>query len=92
LCEKDPPRLITRLKRISLPVARLRTVQVACPRGGRAYSGGFDGNLQLTANPSASGVVTSKRAKGGRAWRASAIDISDTSQAKVTVYAYCRLR
>jgi hypothetical protein len=91
-CEKDPPKLITRSKRISLPVARVRTVQVACPRGGRAYSGGFDGNLQLTANPSASGVVTSKRAKGGRAWRASAIDISDTRQAKVTVYAYCRLR
>ena len=88
-CEKDPPTLTTRSKRISLAAAQLRTLQVKCPRGSRAYSGGFDGNLMLTGNPSASGVITSKRAKGGRVWRASVIDISDTSPAKVTLYAYC---
>jgi hypothetical protein len=91
-CEKDPPKLTRRSKRISLPVARVRTLQVRCPRGSRAYSGGFDGNLNLTGNPSASAVVTSRRVKGGRAWRASALDISSTSRSKVTVYAYCRGR
>jgi hypothetical protein len=91
-CEKDPPKLASKSKRIALPVGQVKTFKVRCPRGARAYSGGFDGNVNLTADPTAAGVVTSKRVGHKRAWQLSAINVSDTSPGHVTAYAYCRLR
>lgn len=89
-CQQDPPRLVAASKRVEVPVAEVRSVDVKCPDGGRAYSGGFDGNIKLTADPSASGVITSKRVDHGRAWRASALNISDTGSAHATAFVYCR--
>ncbi len=89
-CQKHPPRLVAKSKRAKVPVAHVKTLEAKCPRGSRAYSGGFDGNIKLTADPSASGAITSKRVDQGRAWLLSALNTSDTSPAHVTAYAYCR--
>ncbi len=89
-CQKDPPKLVSALKRVKVPVAQARSLEAKCPRGSIAYSGGFDGNLKLTADPSASGAITSKRVDRARAWSLTALNISNTSPAHVTAYAYCR--
>jgi hypothetical protein len=89
-CQKHPPRLVASSQRAEVAVAQVRTVEARCPRASRVYSGGFDGNIRLTADPSAAGAITSKRIDHGRAWRLSALNISDTSPAHVTAYAYCR--
>jgi len=88
-CVEDAPRLVVRRKRVS---AGLRggvvSFKVRCPRRTRAVSGGFDGNIYLSANATAAGAVISKRADHGRAWRFGAVSISERS-AKATGYAYC---
>ena len=89
-CQKHPPKLVTASKRVELPVAELGSADVRCPRGTSVYSGGFDGNLKLTADPSGSGAVTSKRVNRARAWHLEALDISDTTPSHVTAFAYCR--
>ncbi len=89
-CQKNPPKLVSVLKRVEVPVARAKSFKVSCPPGSVAYSGGFDGNLRLTADPSASGAITSKRVDQGRAWSLTAFNISDTSPAHATAFAYCR--
>lgn len=89
-CQSNPPKLVSALKRVEVGVAQARTFKVSCPRGSIAYSGGFDGNLRLTADPSASGAITSKRVERGRAWSLTVLNISDTSPAHATAFAYCR--
>lgn len=68
----------------------LKTFQVRCPNGGRAFSGGFDGQVELAPSPSGTAAVTSRRASRGRAWRTSALSVFDSSPATATAYAYCR--
>ncbi|MGH2924599.1 MAG: hypothetical protein ACRDK1_01355 [Solirubrobacterales bacterium] len=89
-CESRPPKLVTESKRIEVMPRDAQTAQADCPSGATAYSGGFDGNLHLTSEASATGAVTSKRAGGGHSWRVRALDVSDSVPAHLTVYAYCR--
>ncbi len=88
-CLNDSPRIVTRQKRAAGGVkGKVRSFKARCPHGSKALSGGFDGNLYLSANPTGAGAVASRRADHGRSWRISAISISGKS-AKATVYAYC---
>jgi hypothetical protein len=89
-CVSKSPKLVTVSKRAEVDSGAAQTTRIGCPAGSTAYSGGFDGNLKLTADGSASGALTSKRVDGGHAWRVRAVDISDSTSAHVTVYAYCR--
>jgi hypothetical protein len=89
-CQKDPPKLVAASKRVEVPVAQVTSAKAKCPRGSSAYSGGFDGNIKLSADPSASAAFTSKRADRARAWKLEALNISDTSPGHVTAFAYCR--
>jgi hypothetical protein len=88
-CQRHAPRLATESRRAEVSGTNVTTVQAKCPPGARAYSGGFDGDIRLTANPSASGATTSKRADHGRAWRVDAVNVFDVTKAHVTSYAYC---
>ena len=47
-------------------------------------------HLKLTADPSGSGAITSKRVNRARGWHLEALDISDTTPSHVTAFAYCR--
>jgi hypothetical protein len=89
-CVAKGPRLVPVSKRAELTPGTVQTTRIGCPNGSSAYSGGFDGNLKLTADSTASAALTSKRVDGGRAWRVRSLDISDTASSHVTVYAYCR--
>ncbi len=88
-CLDDPPKLIVRHKRVSAGVrGAVKSFKVRCPRRTRALSGGFDGNIYLSANATAAGAIISKRAAHGRAWQFGALSISERS-AKSTGFAYC---
>lgn len=89
-CEKAPFELTTESKDVRPPAGRLGTFDLRCPDGGRAFSGGFDGHLSLSSQPSATAAVTSRRVSNGHAWRTSVIRIFDSSAGDATVYAYCR--
>ncbi len=70
-----------------------RSFRVSCPRGSRAVSGGFDGNLTLRGNEgNAAGAVTSMRSRDGRGWRTAAISVSEQSASKMTAFVYCLTR
>jgi hypothetical protein len=91
-CLNDAPPIITRQKStMTGQKGKAKAIKVWCPRGMKALSGGFDGNLYLSANPTAAGAIASKRVGRGRAWHLSAISISERS-AKISAYAYCMPR
>jgi hypothetical protein len=88
-CLDDAPKIIVRHRRVAAGVrGQVKRYEIRCPRRTRALSGGFDGNIYLSANGTASGAIASKRAARGRAWRFGAVSISERS-AKSTGYAYC---
>jgi hypothetical protein len=88
-CLDEAPRIVVRHKRVAAGVrGAVKSFKVRCPRRTRALSGGFDGNIYLSANATASGVIVSKRIAHGQAWRFKALSISERS-AKATGYAYC---
>jgi hypothetical protein len=88
-CLDDAPRIIVRHKRVAAGVrGQVKKYKVRCPRRTRALSGGFDGNIYLSANATAAGAIISKRTDHGQAWRFGAVSISERS-AKSTGYAYC---
>jgi hypothetical protein len=89
-CVATAPKLVTVSKRAELSPGGTQTTRIGCPDGSSAYSGGFDGNLKLSSESSASAALTSKRVDGGHAWRVRSLDVSDTASSHVTVYAYCR--
>jgi hypothetical protein len=89
-CQTDPPKLLTASERVEIPAGEMRSVDAECPDGARAHAGGFDGNIRLTSEPSASAAVTSKRVERGRTWHVEALNISDSAPAQVTAHAYCR--
>lgn len=92
-CAAAPFELVTRSKEVTPPLGALQTFDVRCPNGSGAYSGGFDGNVQLQGNQAGATVaITSKRASGGRVWRTSALSIFDSGPGRATAYAYCRER
>lgn len=89
-CAKSHPKLVSTSRQAVVPTGSLTTVDAACPHGTRALGGGFDGNFQPSGQDiSAAGAITSERVAGGRAWRISALSISDTTPAIATAYAYC---
>jgi hypothetical protein len=91
-CAAPPFELITRSKEVTPPVGATQTFNVRCPNGSGAYSGGFDGHVQVGGSqPQATAAITSKRASGGRVWRTSALSVFG-NPAPVTAYAYCRKR
>ncbi len=88
-CVRRGPALVTRPKRVKVPPGGFRAAVVRCPRGTRALSGGFDGNLAFSPSPRAAGTVTSKRL-GARTWRFAALNVADSAlSARLTAYAYC---
>ncbi len=88
-CLDDAPKIVVRHKRVAAGLrGQVKSFKVHCPRRMRALSGGFDGNIYLSANATASGAVVSRRADHGHAWRFGALSISERS-AKSTGYAYC---
>jgi hypothetical protein len=91
-CLDDAPRIVTRKKRTDAGLmGKARSFKVRCPRRMKALSGGFDGNVILSANATGAGTIVSRRAGHGRAWRFGALSISE-HPAKVTGYAYCAPR
>ena len=92
-CEAAPFELVTRSKEVTPPLATLETFNVRCPDGSKAFSGGFDGHVQLQGTPpTATAAITSRRASGGRVWRTSVLSIFGPNPGSVTAYAYCRQR
>jgi hypothetical protein len=89
-CEAARFKLVTRSKEVTPGPGALKTFDVPCPNGGRAFSGGFDGHVQIQGNQ-ATATITSRRAAGGHAWRSSALSIFG-NPGSATAYAYCRHR
>lgn len=88
-CVDNPPKIFTRSKRVDAGVMGTpKTVTVKCPHGMRAVSGGFDGNIYLSANSTGAGAIESRRTNHGRSWLLAAVSISGRSS-KVTDFAYC---
>src|SRR5256714_5770557 len=91
-CEAARLKLVTRSKEVRPGAGALKTFDVPCPNGGRAFSGGFDGHVQIQGNQSkATATITSRRASGGHVWRSSALSIFG-NPGPATAYAYCRER
>ena len=89
-CLKHAPRLVERSQQASVGPEQFRTIDVACPPGSKALSGGFDANVGLfDEDVSASGAVESFRMGGARGWTTSAISIDDGLAATMTGFAYC---
>jgi hypothetical protein len=89
-CAAVPFDLVTKSRSVEAPAGSPRTFDVRCGDGSRAYSGGFDGHVQLGAEPRAAAAITSKRAQGGEVWRTSALSVFGPNLSPVTAYAYCR--
>lgn len=88
-CMKNAPKITVRKQSVTVDQAGLKTAVATCPKGREAVSGGFDGDIRLSGTPQASGVVVSRRAMHGRAWKGRAISVNETGGATATVYAYC---
>lgn len=88
-CMKNAPKITVRKQSVTVDQAGLKTAVGTCPKGREAISGGFDGDIRLSGTPQASGVVVSRRAMHGRAWKGRAISVNETGGATATIYAYC---
>jgi hypothetical protein len=89
-CAKHAPRLVERSQQASVGPDQLRTIDVGCPAGGKAISGGFDANASpLGEDFSASGAIESFRMRGASGWTTSAVGVDDGIGATMTGFAYC---
>jgi hypothetical protein len=89
-CVKHGPRLTTSSQQASIGAEQLRTIDVSCPPGAKAVSGGFDADIgPLDAGLTASGAVESFRMPRAGGWTTSAVSIDDSVGAAMTAYAYC---
>jgi len=88
-CMKNAPKVTVRKQSVTVDQTGLKTAVATCPKGREAISGGFDGDIRLSGTPQAGGVIVSRRAKRGRAWKGRAISVNETGGATATVYAYC---
>jgi hypothetical protein len=92
-CRARGPRVLART--VEAQVADPRggtTIDVPCPSGTSAISGGFDGNLAIGQNgPSGTGAVESVRMPGAAGWRTSSVLVSEQGPAKATAYTYCQV-
>ena len=88
-CKAPGAKLVTKSKNTT--VRGLSTVNLTCPHGGKARSGGFDGHFTASGSEAtAAGAITSKRADHGHAWTTSALSVASSNPTKLTSYAYCR--
>ncbi len=89
-CIKHGPRLITRSQQASVGSQQLRTIDVSCPPGSKAVSGGFDANAgPIGEDSTASGAVESFRMPRAAGWTTSSVSVNDSIGATMTGYAYC---
>jgi hypothetical protein len=89
-CKSPGPRLVTKSQDKTVSTS-LKTTNVKCPHGGKAVSGGFDGNINTSGSQlNAAGALTSKRYAHARGWTTEAISAGAPNQATITTYAYCR--
>jgi hypothetical protein len=89
-CRRPAPGLITRSQHTHTSGTHTSSATIACPEGGRAIAGGFDGHPSLDGgNFHGAAVVTSKRADRRTAWRTVAVGV-DADTAPLTSYAYCK--
>ena len=86
-CLKHAPRLVTRSKQVPVGSHELRTIDVSCPAGGQAVSGGFDGNIG--EGLVGSGAIESFRTPQGTGWTTTAISMNASAGATMTAYVYC---
>jgi len=91
-CMKDAPKLKTRKRSATVGQPPLTPIVATCPKGSEAVSGGFNGRIDLSTGLRASAVLTSRRAKHGRAWKGGAISVGEATSARATVFAYCMKR
>jgi hypothetical protein len=89
-CKSPGPKLTTESKDTTVSNG-LKTTNVNCPNGGKAASGGFDGNISTSGSQlNAAGALGSKRFDKARGWTTEAISASSPNEATLTTYAYCR--
>jgi hypothetical protein len=89
-CKSPGPKLTTESKDTTVSNG-LKTTNVKCPHGGRAVSGGFDGNISTSGSQlNAAGALGSKRFDKARGWTTDGISTSSPNEATLTTYAYCR--
>jgi len=89
-CSKSAPRLIERSQQATVGGQQYRTLDVSCPAGAKAVSGGFDGNLgPLGEDLNVAGAVESYRVRGGAGWTTSAVSVDEAIGATITAFAYC---
>jgi hypothetical protein len=89
-CKSPGPKITTESKDTTVSNG-LKTTNVNCPNGGKAISGGFDGNISSSGSQlNAAGALTSKRFDKARGWTTEALSSSSPNQATITTYAYCR--
>jgi hypothetical protein len=90
ICKSPGPKLTTESKDTTVS-GSLETTNVRCPGGGKALSGGFDGNIQASGEQlNAAGALGSKRFDNGRGWSTEGISSAAPLEATLTTYAYCR--
>ena len=89
-CKSPGPKLTTEAKDTTLSTG-LKTTNVKCPNGGKAVSGGFDGNISTSGSQlNAAGALGSKRFDKARGWTTEGISAGSPNEATLTTYAYCR--
>lgn len=90
-CLRDAPKISVRSRTRSVGRGDPKTITANCPKGRRAISGGFDGNIAISAQAQAGGAVVSRRAQRGGGWKIRAVSVGE-SAATATVFAYCAKR
>jgi hypothetical protein len=89
-CRRPAPGLVTRSEDAEASGTATNAVTVACPDGGRAIAGGFDGHPSIDGgNLHAAAAVTSKRADRRTSWRTVAVGVN-VQTGPITAYAYCK--
>jgi hypothetical protein len=89
-CRDPAPGLVARSREREASATQTTTVTVACPAGGLAISGGFDGHPSIDGgNPQGAGAITSKRADRRTSWRTTAVGVNEEA-GTITAYAYCK--
>ncbi len=93
LCRVGGPQLAVRRETMAIVGETPRTVEAICPRGSRAVSGGFDGELAVSGQSfSSSGAIGSVRLPHAAGWRSTAISVAEGGSTQASVFAYCARR
>lgn len=97
-CEKNAPNLVPHSTSKTASLMKTTTVTAECPKGAKAFSGGYKSTLAQSGLETASSLAFTSKRIGGKSWKVSAIGVvissapaarTETGPPTETAIVYC---